>query len=87
MVFTAGTDEHGLKIQKAAQEQGLAPIDFCDKISAQFRVGSYLVVGSDFTYIIPLFRDWPTKLRLATRGLSGRASPNITKRSDMCGLV
>ncbi|PFH48978.1 hypothetical protein AMATHDRAFT_148665 [Amanita thiersii Skay4041] len=32
-----GTDEHGLKIQKAAQVCGMQPKDFCDNISAKFR--------------------------------------------------
>ncbi|KAG5640555.1 hypothetical protein DXG03_008118 [Asterophora parasitica] len=35
--FLAGTDEHGLKIQKAAQVKGLPPKEFCDQLSAQFR--------------------------------------------------
>jgi methionyl-tRNA synthetase len=32
-----GTDEHGQKIQKAAQEQGMTPLVFADTISAEFR--------------------------------------------------
>ncbi|KAG5650182.1 hypothetical protein H0H81_000404 [Sphagnurus paluster] len=35
--FLAGTDEHGLKIQKAAQTRGLPPKEFCDELSSQFR--------------------------------------------------
>ena len=35
--FLTGTDEHGLKIQKAAQEAGLKPLIYCDKISKVFR--------------------------------------------------
>jgi methionyl-tRNA synthetase len=35
--FLTGTDEHGLKIQKSAAENGLKPIDYCDKISKIFR--------------------------------------------------
>ena len=35
--FLTGTDEHGLKIQKAAQEAGLKPLTYCDKISKVFR--------------------------------------------------
>ena len=31
--FLTGTDEHGLKIQKAAERNGLDPLDFCDNIS------------------------------------------------------
>ncbi|KAF8627945.1 hypothetical protein AX17_006098 [Amanita inopinata Kibby_2008] len=35
--FLAGTDEHGLKIQKAAEANGLQPKAFCDQLSAKFR--------------------------------------------------
>ncbi len=35
--FLTGTDEHGLKIQRAAEEKGLDPKDFCDEISKTFR--------------------------------------------------
>jgi methionyl-tRNA synthetase len=34
--FLTGTDEHGLKIQKAAEEQGSDPFSFCEKISKTF---------------------------------------------------
>ena len=34
--FLTGTDEHGLKIQKAAEKSGLEPKVFCDKISKVF---------------------------------------------------
>ncbi len=35
--FLTGTDEHGLKIQRAAEEKGLDPKKFCDDISETFR--------------------------------------------------
>ena len=35
--FLTGTDEHGLKIQKAAQEKGLEPLEYCNKISKIFK--------------------------------------------------
>ena len=35
--FLTGTDEHGLKIQKAAEKAGLDPLVYCDKISKVFR--------------------------------------------------
>ncbi len=35
--FLTGTDEHGQKVQQAAQKQGLAPLDYSDKMQAQFR--------------------------------------------------
>lgn len=34
--FLTGTDEHGLKIQRKAEEQGLTPQAYVDKMSAQF---------------------------------------------------
>ena len=35
--FLTGTDEHGLKIQRAAEEKGIDPKTFCDEISKTFR--------------------------------------------------
>ena len=35
--FLTGTDEHGLKIQKAAEKNKTSPKEFCDKISKTFR--------------------------------------------------
>ncbi len=35
--FLTGTDEHGQKIQRAAQEAGLSPLQFVDRISVTFR--------------------------------------------------
>lgn len=35
--FLTGTDEHGQKVEKAARDAGLAPQEFCDRISAKFR--------------------------------------------------
>ena len=35
--FLTGTDEHGLKIQKAAEKSGLAPLAYCNKISSIFK--------------------------------------------------
>tara|TARA_B100001123_G_C15289614_1_gene1016980 strand:+ start:447 stop:1982 length:1536 start_codon:yes stop_codon:yes gene_type:complete len=35
--FLTGTDEHGLKIQKAAQANGMEPLAYCDKISKVFK--------------------------------------------------
>jgi len=37
VLFLTGTDEHGLKIQKAAEKNGLDPLTYCDKISLIFR--------------------------------------------------
>ena len=35
--FLTGTDEHGLKIQRASEENKMNPSDFCDKISKTFK--------------------------------------------------
>ncbi len=35
--FLTGTDEHGLKIQRAAEKKGVNPLDFCDEISKTFK--------------------------------------------------
>ena len=35
--FLTGTDEHGLKIQRAAEKNGVNTLDFCDEISKTFR--------------------------------------------------
>ena len=35
--FLTGTDEHGLKIQRAAEKKGLNPAEFCDEISKTFK--------------------------------------------------
>ena len=35
--FLTGTDEHGLKIQRAAEKKGVNPLAFCDEISKTFK--------------------------------------------------
>ncbi len=35
--FLTGTDEHGLKIQRAAEKEKIEPLKFCDQISQTFR--------------------------------------------------
>ena len=35
--FLTGTDEHGQKIKKAADESGLLPVEFVDKVVVQFK--------------------------------------------------
>ena len=35
--FLTGTDEHGLKIQRAAENKNIEPQEFCDQISQTFR--------------------------------------------------
>ena len=35
--FLTGTDEHGQKVEQAAEDAGVAPQEFVDRISADFR--------------------------------------------------
>lgn len=35
--FLTGTDEHGLKVQRSAEEQGISPQELCDQNSQKFR--------------------------------------------------
>src|SRR5688500_1066988 len=37
VMFLTGTDEHGQKVEKAAQEAGLDPQAFTDRVSGRFR--------------------------------------------------
>lgn len=45
--FMTGTDEHGIKIQRAAEERGVSPQALCDEISQRFRT---LFDRLDITY-------------------------------------
>ena len=35
--FLTGTDEHGQKVQQSARKRGIAPLQFADEVSAEFR--------------------------------------------------
>ena len=37
VMFLTGTDEHGQKVAKAAESAGVPPIEFCDRVSQNFR--------------------------------------------------
>ena len=37
VLFTTGTDEHGLKVEKAAQNSGMTAKKFVDKVSQNFK--------------------------------------------------
>jgi methionyl-tRNA synthetase len=37
VMFMTGTDEHGQKVEKSAQEAGMEPLAFCDGVSQNFR--------------------------------------------------
>tara|TARA_Y100001970_G_scaffold158080_1_gene193374 strand:- start:4845 stop:6386 length:1542 start_codon:yes stop_codon:yes gene_type:complete len=48
--FLTGTDEHGLKIQRAAEKKGIDPQKFCDEISQTFRdlSNTLKLINTDF---------------------------------------
>ncbi len=46
VLFMTGTDEHGPKVEKTALEQGLTPLELCDRVSGRFRA---LVETMDFS--------------------------------------
>ncbi len=54
--FLTGTDEHGQKIKKAADEHGLSPKDFVDRISGNFR-NLWDVLNVNFTDFIRTTED------------------------------
>ena len=35
--FLTGVDEHGQKVQQSAKKRGIAPQEFCDEVSQEFR--------------------------------------------------
>ena len=49
--FLTGTDEHGLKIQRAAEKKDIDPLDFCDQISKTFKDLSILLNLSNTDFI------------------------------------
>jgi len=49
--FLTGTDEHGLKIQRAAESKNINPLEFCDQISQTFRDLSNILNLSNTDFI------------------------------------
>jgi len=49
--FLTGTDEHGLKIQRAAEKANMDPLSFCDKISKTFKDLSKILNLSNTDFI------------------------------------
>ena len=49
--FLTGTDEHGLKIQRAAENRNVEPLEFCDQISQTFRDLSKILNLSNTDFI------------------------------------
>src|SRR3954454_1357211 len=48
--FLTGTDEHGQKVQASARKLGIAPLQFADQVSAEFRalLGRLNISNDDF---------------------------------------
>ena len=51
VVFLTGTDEHGLKIQRAAEEHGVTPREWADQTSERFREAWKLLDISNDVFI------------------------------------
>ncbi len=49
--FSTGTDEHGLKLQRAAEKEGLTPQAYVDKMSDMFREIEPIMNISEHTFI------------------------------------
>ena len=49
--FLTGTDEHGQKIQRAAEQAGISPQQFTDRVSARFRQ-QWDRLGLEYSYFI-----------------------------------
>jgi methionyl-tRNA synthetase len=49
--FVTGTDEHGLKIQRAAEKNNVEPLKFCDEISQTFKDLSKILNLSNTDFI------------------------------------
>ena len=73
-IFLTGTDEHGQKIQKAAENNSLEPLSLCDKNSAKFReLTEVLNLSNDDFISYMLLRTKKTILEL----LEEKKSKNI----------
>jgi len=48
--FLTGTDEHGVKVEKSAKEQGVAPQELADENAAEFQrvLGTFQLTNDDF---------------------------------------
>lgn len=48
MFFCTGTDEHGMKIARTAEEQNLTPLQLCDHYVAKFQeLNAKLLISND----------------------------------------
>lgn len=72
--FLTGTDEHGLKIEKKAKEEGKKPIEFTTELAKKFQQLTQVlnISNDDFIRTTDQKRHWPTVkefwLKLMTKG-------------------
>lgn len=64
--YLTGTDEHGIKIYHVAQEAGLSPQEFVDKVSAEFKelAAALNLSNTDFIRTTDRTRHWPAAQRV-----------------------
>lgn len=67
--FLTGTDEHGIKIEKAAKEAGQAPKQFVNQLSKEFRrlKRALNLSWDDFIRTSDKKRHWPGALKLFSK--------------------
>ncbi|CAE6416600.1 unnamed protein product [Rhizoctonia solani] len=73
VVFSTGTDEHGLKIQQAAKDKEVSPQELCDRLSSKFKIlasnsnisHTRFIRTTDNDHILAVKRFWK---RLVERG-------------------
>lgn len=46
ILYTTGTDEHGLKVQRAAKDAGMSPLELCDTLSQSFKVCGFAEINN-----------------------------------------
>ena len=61
VLYLTGTDEHGVKVVKAAEKTGESPKKFCDKVSAQYKDLKRVLnlSNDDFIRTSDQRRHWP----------------------------
>lgn len=55
--FLTGTDEHGQKIQKAAEDRGLSPQEHCDEMAENYKV-AWKDLEIDYDHFFRTTDDW-----------------------------
>lgn len=81
VLFSTGTDEHGLKIQQAAKRGGVDEQTFCDQVSQRFRVSAF----SRLSHFILISRISPLKPISHTRPSSVLLPRSTTQPSNASG--